>query len=357
MKIRELMGILDDIAPFKDSEEWDNTGLLVGDLDDEAIGILTTLDCAHGTVEEAVEKGANVIIAHHPLIFPKVSSITESGVGSIVRKLIRNDINLIAMHTNLDHQPHGVSHMIAEVLGYDQTEILIKHEYFYKKLRINIPKEDVGKLKQDLSAAGVGNQGDYSECFFEYPVKGQFRPNDEADPHIGTQGELEHVDEYIVEAIFEAAHEQQVIDALIEAHPYEEPAYDVLTLKKPSDKGLGVKFDYDDTLEALVDLIREKTGHDIVNVVNANTGRMKKVGIIGGSGMSYINEAFSQGVDVLVTGDVKYHEAYDAKLAGRNIIDVGHYMEVFMAEGLKRLVENRVELPVHATSFTTNPFE
>lgn len=84
---------------------------------------------------------------------------------------------------------------------------------------------------------------------------------------------------------------------------------------------------------------------------------MNKVGIIGGSGMSYINEAFSQGVDVLVTGDVKYHEAYDAKLAGRNIIDVGHYMEVFMAGGLKLLVEDRIELPVHATSFTTNPFE
>ena len=159
-------------------------------------------------------------------------------------------------------------------------------------------------MKQDLSAAGVGNQGDYSECFFEYPVKGQFRPNDEANPHIGTQGELEHVDEYIVEAIFEAAHEQQVINALIEAHPYEEPAYDVLTLKKPSDKGLGVKFDYEGPLESLVDLIGEKTGHDIVNVVNANTGPMKKVGIIGGSGMSYINEAFSQGIDVLITGDV-----------------------------------------------------
>ncbi|WP_031545061.1 Nif3-like dinuclear metal center hexameric protein [Salinicoccus luteus] len=356
MKIKELMRILDGIAPFKDSEEWDNTGLLVGDMEDDAKGILTTLDCSHGTVEEAVEKGVNVIIAHHPLIFPKVSNVTETGVGSIVRKLIKNDINLIAMHTNLDHQPHGVSHMIAEVLGYEQTEILIKHEYFYKKLRINVPKEDVEQLKQDLSAAGVGNQGDYSECFFEYPVKGQFRPNDEANPHIGTQGELEHVDEYIVEAIFEAAHEQQVINALIEAHPYEEPAYDVLTLKKPSDKGLGVKFDYEGPLESLVDLIGERTGHDIVNVVNAQTGPMKKVGIIGGSGMSYINEAFSQGIDVLITGDVKYHEAYDAKLAGRNIIDVGHYMEVFMAEGLKHLVEAHVEVDVHATEVSTNPF-
>lgn len=357
MKVKELMTILDEIAPFKDSEEWDNTGLLVGDEEDQVSGILTTLDCAHETVDEAIEAGANVIIAHHPLIFPDISRVVEAGVGSVIRSLIRNDITLIAMHTNLDHQPNGVSNMIAEALGYGETEILIKHEYFYKKLRVNITKEDVGQLKKDLSAAGVGQQGDYSECFFEYPVKGQFRPGDDADPYIGTQGALEHVDEYIVEAIFEAAHEKQVIEALVASHPYEEPVYDVLTLKKPSDKGLGVKFGYDGTLTDLVSLIENKTGHRVVNVVDGGSGSIEKVGVIGGSGMGYIDAAFSQGIDVLVTGDVKYHEAYDAKLAGRSIIDAGHYLEMIMAEGLKRLIEARTDTSVRATAVSTNPFK
>lgn len=356
MDIKELIGILDRIAPFKDSEEWDNTGLLVGDSDHEVTGILTTLDCGLETVDEALENDINVIIAHHPIIFPTVSKVTENGVGSIIRKLIKYDINLIVMHTNLDHQPKGVSHMIAEQFGFEDTEILIKHQTSYKKLRINIPAENREQLKHDLSKAGVGEQGDYSECFFEYPVQGQFRPGDESDPHIGSRGALEHVDEYIVEAIFEAAHEQKTVDALIASHPYEEPAYDILSINKPSDKGLGVLFEYDGTLDTLVSLIEEKSGLSVVNVVKGADKEINKVAVIGGSGMSYINRAFVAGADVLLTGDVKYHEAYDAKLAGRNIIDTGHYMEIVMAEGLKKLVESEIDVKIQATKISTNPF-
>ncbi|WP_411844297.1 Nif3-like dinuclear metal center hexameric protein [Salinicoccus sp. HZC-1] len=356
MDVKELIGILDRIAPFKDSEDWDNTGLLVGDLNHEVTGVLTTLDCGLETVDEALDNDINVIVAHHPIIFPNVSKVTESGVGSIIRKLIKYDINLIAMHTNLDHQPKGVSHMIAEQLGFKDTEILIKHQTFYKKLRINIPAEDREQLKQDLSKAGVGEQGDYSECFFEYPVKGQFRPGDESDPHIGSRGALEHVDEYIVEAIFEAAHEQETVDALIASHPYEEPAYDILSINKPSDKGLGVLFEYDGSLDTLVSLIEEKSGLPVVNVVKGSDKGINKVAVIGGSGMGHINQAFAAGADVLLTGDVKYHEAYDAKLAGRNIIDTGHYMEIVMAEGLKNLIENEIDVKIRATKISTNPF-
>lgn len=356
MDVKALFGILDKIAPFDDSESWDNTGLLVGDLNAEVTGVLTTLDCRPETVDEAVENDINVIISHHPLIFPEISKVTEDGVGSIIRKLIKNDVNLIAMHTNLDHQPKGVSHMIAQQLGFEDTEILIRHQEFYRKLRINIPAEDRGELKQKLSNAGVGEQGDYTECFFEYPVKGQFRPGNEANPHIGSQGELEHVDEYIVEAIYEAAHEQKIVDALIAAHPYEEPAYDILSINKPGDKGLGVVFSYQGTIDDLVSLIEEKSGLTAVNTVRGSDKKINKVAVIGGSGMSYINEAYAAGADILLTGDVKYHEAYDAKLAGRNVIDTGHYMEIAMTEGLKKLIEDEISIKVLSTRITTNPF-
>lgn len=357
MKINELMKQLDEIAPFKDSEEWDNTGLLVGDNEAEVTGILTALDCSLATVEEAIDKGLNTIVSHHPLIFPKVNSITDHFYGRIIRKLIRNDINLITMHTNLDHQPNGVSHMIAEALGFSDTEILIPKKYELKKLRVNIPKEDKEKLKKGLSEGGVGNQGDYSECFFEYPITGQFRPNENANPHIGTNNELEIVDEYIVEAVFDSDQQDDVIDALLKVHPYEEPAFDIFTINNVPNKGLGVKFSYEGTLDDLTKLLEDKMDYPVVNVVKGNDEKISTVGIIGGSGMSYSNEAFKAGVDVLITGDVKYHEAYDAKLLGRNVIDAGHYLEMFMKEGLETLIRKKIDLNVVSSKVNTNPFQ
>lgn len=357
MKINELMKQLDEIAPFKDSEEWDNTGLLVGDNEAEVTGILTALDCSLATVEEAVDKGLNTIVSHHPLIFPKATSITDQFYGKIIRKLIKNDINLITMHTNLDHQPNGVSHMIAEAMGFTDTEILIPKNYELKKLRVNIPKEDKEELKRGLSEGGVGNQGDYSECFFEYPVTGQFRPNEDANPHIGTNNELEIVDEFIVEAVFDAGQQDKVIDALLEVHPYEEPAFDIFTINNVPNKGLGIKFDYNDTLESLIKLLEDRMDYPVVNVVKGNDDNISTVGIIGGSGMSYADAAFNQGVDVLITGDVKYHEAYDAKLLNRNIIDAGHYLEIFMTEGLETLIREKIDLNVFSSKVNTNPFQ
>lgn len=357
MKVNELLSICDTIAPFSSSESWDNTGLIVGDKSDEVRGILTALDCSLKTIDEAVERDANVIISHHPVIFPSVNNVTENFIGQVIRKLIKNDINLIVMHTNLDHQPEGVSHMIAQKLGFTHTEILIPKAGEYKKLRVNIPGEDKDTLKVHLAKNGVGQLGEYSDCFFEYPVKGQFKPSDNADPHIGFKGTLEYVDEYIVEGIFEGKDEDNVTRALIEAHPYEEPAYDILTLNNVSKMGLGVTFNYEGTLESLVDLIKSKTGLPIVNVVKGNELPIKNAAIIGGSGMSYADAAFNSGADVLITGDVKYHEAYDAKILERNVIDAGHYLESLMIEGLCDLLKERVDINIYKSEVNTNPFE
>lgn len=159
-----------------------------------------------------------------------------------------------------------------------------------------------------------------------------------------------------MEAIYDPAIENHVVEALVESHPYEEPAFDILSIHKPGEKGLGVLFDYEGTMDDLVSLIEEKTGLSVVNTVRGSDKPIRRVAVIGGSGMSYINGAFARGADVLLTGDVKYHEAYDAKLAGRNIIDTGHYMEHVMAEGLKILIEEQLDIRVKATQSSTNPF-
>ena len=151
--------------------------------------------------------------------------------------------------------------------------------------------------------------------------------------------------------------QESVIDAVMQYHPYEVPAYDILSLDKASETGLGVKFNYGDTLESLTELIRVKTGINIVNTVKGNDDIIQTAAVIGGSGMSYADDVFNSGADVLITGDVKYHEAYDAKAAGFNIIDAGHYLEVIMRQGLAELLAQKIDVPVEASTISTNPFE
>lgn len=358
IRVSDLLNQLNVIAPFSDSEDWDNTGLLVGDASDAVEGVLTALDCSLNTVDEAIMQGANVIVSHHPLIFPEISNVVNDGPGKVIRKLIKNDINLIAMHTNLDHQPDGVSHMIAAKLGFDQTEILFPHEGSFKKLRVNINAEDKESFKQNLlKNAPVGNVGDYTEVSYEYTVHGQFKPEGEANPTIGEVGKLEHVEEYVVECIFEGKHKDDVVAALKQYHPYEEPVYDIFSIDKAANTGLGVKFSFGDTLDSLIDLLENRAEIKVVNVVKGNDKIVGNVGIIGGSGMSYADAAFSKGIDVLVTGDVKYHEAYDAKAAGQNIIDAGHYLEAVMVSGLAELLAEKIDVKVIASNVSTNPFE
>ena len=358
MKVSELYAQLDKIAPFSDSEAWDNTGLLVGDMNAQVSGVLTALDCNKETVDEAIDKDLNVIVSHHPLIFSKMASVNEDSIGQIVRKLIKHDINLIAMHTNLDHQADGVSHMIAKRLGYEKTEILLQHQGNFKKLRVNITVDDKEDFKENmLNTASLGRMGDYSDVSFEYPVKGQFKPNDQANPTLGQSGELEFVDEYVLEFIFDGRDIKDVVSNIYKYHPFEEPAFDIISIDRKRDSGLGVSFECQTTLEDLKEKIEEIIKRPIVNLVKANDKAINKVGIIGGSGMSYAVEAFKEGIDVLITGDVKYHEAYDAKFNGQNIIDAGHYLEFLMKDGLKELIEKNIEVEVFASEISTNPFE
>lgn len=356
--VKELFKVLDTIAPFSDSESWDNTGLLVGDMSNEVTGVLTALDCHSTTVDEAIELGANVIVSHHPLIFSKLSTVTETGIGQIIRKLIKHDINLIAMHTNLDHQTNGVSHMIASRLGFEDTEVLLPLAGNYKKLRVNITREEKDQFKDNmLKYAPVGQMGEYSEVSFEYEVKGQFKPSENANPTLGKSGQLEHVAEYVVECIFDAKYTEDVVAAIYKYHPFETPAFDIISIDMNKNEGLGVSFQYGKSLDDLVERLESAMNRKIVNLVRANDKIINKVAIIGGSGMSYVSDVFKKDVDVLITGDVKYHEAYDAKSAGWNIIDAGHYLEVFMIDGLKTLLEKDSDVIVHASKVNTNPFE
>lgn len=354
MKIKELLNILNEIAPFKDSESWDNVGLLIGDKSDNVSGIMTTLDVTREVLEEAIENDINTIVAHHPLIFSKIKSITDDVESKLLKDIIKQDINIIALHTNLDVQSNGVSAMIAEALGLMNHKVLIREIDTTTKLRVNIPENDLETFKDALVEIGFGNQGEYDACFYQYKVKGQFKPNDSADPYIGESGILEYVDEYVIETVFDG--DMNKVKQMVDAHPYEEVVYDLYEIKKPSEKGLGVYANFNGSLDDLVYHIETVMNRSVQSVVRGNNAVIKNVSIIGGSGASFIKDAMRKS-DCLITGDIKYHEALDAKRDGFNIIDAGHYLEFIMIQGLKNLLKDKVDVKVVGTSVVTDPFE
>lgn len=174
MKLSKLMSILDYHVPFSTAESWDNVGLLIGDENQQVNGILTALDCTEEVVDQAIDKNINIIIAHHPLIFKGIKNIVQTGYGKIIRKLIQNDINLIAMHTNLDVNPSGVNKMLADTLDLNNVNQINQRYTTYYKVQTFIPKENVENFKDQLNQLGLAKEENYEYCFFESAGKGQF---------------------------------------------------------------------------------------------------------------------------------------------------------------------------------------
>lgn len=361
MKTSELLNIINQHVPFSSAENWDNVGLLIGDEDQEITGILTALDCTAEIVDEAIEKNINTIIAHHPLIFKGVTNINEGGYGTIIRRLISHNIQLIALHTNLDVYKKGVNAMLAQSLDVIDTEILEPQSENYFKVQVFIPEENASEFKQKMSEAGFASEGNYKYCFFSSKGNGQFKPTEQANPYIGKRNEIETVTEVKIEFMIKS-HQREKAEKYIQSlHPYETPVYDFLPLTKRLDRGLGIigKLSQQMTLKEFA--LKAKKNLNIPSVRftgNPNT-LVKNVAIIGGSGIGYEEYAKSKGADVFVTGDIKHHDALDAEIENINLLDINHYSEYVMKKGLKHLLEEWLEQPsfkINASKINTDPF-
>lgn len=359
MQIRELLGKIDAEIPFSKAESWDNVGLLIGDMSSEVTGIPTTLDCTLEVVQEAVAKHCNTIIAHHPLIFSGIKRIENKGYGAVIHALIKNDIQLIAMHTNLDAYNRGVSAMIADKIGLTKQQILLPAEREMAKLQIFVPHEHAEPLKRALAEAGVGRIGDYSDCFFQLEGQGQFRPNESASPYIGTSNQLEVVDEIKLECVFEPHLQQQVEATIHTAHPYEEPAYDIYRFKVTDQFGTGIRGELERGMKAEEWLlhVKEQLGIQTLRIIGDSSKMISTVGIISGAGVSYMKEVAATGVDLFLTGDIKYHEAHDLLMTGLLTADIEHYSEQVMIAGLRDLLQSFGCTQVEASEHATNPFK
>ncbi|EKU49899.1 Nif3-like dinuclear metal center hexameric protein [Staphylococcus massiliensis] len=363
MIVKELLSKIETHVPFYTAKSWDNVGLLIGDASQEVNRIMTCLDCTLEVVDEAIEAKVDTIVAHHPLIFKGVKSITEDGYGTIIRKLIKHDINLIALHTNLDVYEKGVNHMLASKLGLSDVKILNPQYEDYYKVQVFIPKENADDFKEALSKEGIAKDGDYEYCFFQVEGNGQFRPVEGADPYLGEIGKIENVNELRMEFMIQE-HERMKTEQLIyKHHPYETPVFDFIRLDKEMTRGLGVIGELQEAkaVPGFVQDVKSQLDMPSVRFIGDKRASIKKVAIIGGSGIGFEYKAKALGADIFITGDIKHHEALDAKINGMNLLDINHYSEYVMKDGLKALLEDWLgkesSVSIVASTLNTDPYD
>jgi len=360
VRVRDLVSAIHTLAPFSLQESYDNSGLLAGDPNDAVSGVLVSLDMTEAVVHEAMEKGCNVVVAHHPVIFRPLKSLTgRNHIERTVMLAIRNRISLVAVHTNLDNVAAGVNAIIAGKLGLTGTRILSPSKGNLLKLVTFVPEGKEGDVLDALHHAGAGAVGNYSHCSFRSPGTGSFRPGEAATPSIGTHGQQEELAEIKLEVILPAHAEHQVLAALKKAHPYEEVAYFMTPLTNQNQNtGAGMIGNLPKPINEIefLKLLKINFLTQCIRYTSPPGKEIRTVAVCGGSGSFLLNAAMDAGADAFVTADFKYHEFFDAD--GRIMIaDIGHYeSEQFTGELLVGFLSGK--FTTFATIFcetVTNP--
>lgn len=343
MKVKDILTTLEAWAPPSYQESYDNSGLLIGDASAAFAKALITLDVTEAVLDEAIEKGCNLIIAHHPLIFGGIKRITgKHWVERCIIKAIKNDLIIYAIHTNLDNVHDGVNAMIARKIGLQNVSILKPKSSTLTKLVTFVPIEQTQRVLDALYQAGMGEIGHYDHCSFRMVGTGTFRPDALANPAIGTNGKDEEVEEHRIEGIFPNHIQGKIIAALKQSHPYEEVAYYLQALQNSNqDIGSGAigKLDSPMSSEAFIAALKSRMELNTVKCTAFVKKKISKVAVCGGAGGFLLRDAKRQQADIFITSDYKYHEFFEAD---QQIIiaDIGHYeSEVFtkdlIAEKLK----------------------
>lgn len=328
MIIKEVTALLEELAPLAYAEDFDNVGLLVGDLHMEVTGILVTLDTLEHIVDEAIEKNCNLIVSFHPIIFKGLKKLTGANyVERVVIKAITHHIAIYSMHTALDNSLLGVNAKICEVLGITNPKILIPQHGTLKKLTTYVPKEDAEQLKLALFRAGGGHIGNYSNCSFTLEGIGSFKPESQANPTKGQIGEVQQEQETQIHILFPKDKETKILSALFNHHPYEEVAYELHTLENVNHNiGMGMIGELKHPMEerAFLDHLKNKMAVSCIRHSAFLGKKITQVAVLGGSGAFAIAAAQAKGADVLITSDIKYHQFYETE--GKLLLaDIGHY--------------------------------
>lgn len=367
VKCQVVMDIMERIAPRCLAESWDNVGLLVGSPAQTINNIMVCLDINEALIDRAVEQNIDMIISHHPVIFQPVKNLrTDLPHGKLLAKLLQNDISVFAAHTNLDSAAGGVNDVLATKLGIKNLRPLSEsYREALVKLVVFVPEEHAETLQAAIGDAGAGYIGGYSHCSFSLAGQGRFKPLAGAKPFVGKINELAKVNEVRIETIVPEKLVRKVVKAMLAAHPYEEVAYDLYPLKNNGQTfGLGRigTIEAAMSIENFVKQVQYSLPSQHIRFVKSSDRQVKKVAVCSGSGADFIVKASYSGADVLVTGDLKYHEAQKAQEYGIHVVDAGHFgTEVIIVDTLMKKIENiakekRVKVNIIADKVTQDPF-
>ena len=360
MKLIDITSYLEQIAPLSYQEDYDNAGLIVGNLNQDITKALVSLDCTEAVVDEAINSGANLIISHHPIVFKGMKRFNGSNyVERVVMKAIKNDIALYAIHTNLDSVLDGVNARICEKLGLLNKSILSPKSGKLKKLVTFCPTLHADEVRKALFSAGAGYIGNYSECSFNASGTGTFKGSEDTNPFAGEPGKLQFEQEVKIETIYPIHLEKKIIAALLSSHPYEEVAYDLYPITNTLPQvGSGMLAELDEEMDILEFLqhLKQSMRAGVVKYTDPIEQKVKKIAVCGGAGGFLLKDAIRAGADVFITADYKYHEFFDAD--GQIVIaDIGHFeSEQFTSELLlEKLSEKFPTFAVLLSRVKTNP--
>jgi len=360
--VNDVVKLLEDLAPPALQESYDNSGLITGDANQRVTGIIITLDCIESVVEEAVKLGANLIVAHHPIVFSGLKKLTGADyVQRTLIKAIKHDIAIYAIHTNLDHVMQGVNKRICDKIGLEQVQILKPRSGDLLKLSVFVPEKDAEKVKDAMFNSGAGHIGNYAECSFSTAGIGTLRGGEGAKPAVGRVGMRNQEREQRVEVVLPVWKKSKVISAMQSVHPYEEVAFDLFRLENSWNQvGAGMVGNLPAPEEPMSFLKRIKKvfGSVSLRYTSIHVDAVKRVAVCGGSGSFLLPDARRQAADVFITADFKYHQFFDAE--GRIIIaDIGHYeSERFTVDLLHDYLSEKIStFAVRKSKLNTNPIK
>ena len=326
--VSEIVGKVNKLAPSFLAEDWDNIGIQVGNPDWPVDKIGVALDASEEIVDEAIETGCQLLIVHHPLIFKGIKNVhTGNTTGKIITKAIQSQLSIIAAHTNIDHAENGLNDYLSNLLELVNVENLSNNLPF-KKFVGYIPESDFEKVRTALFDAGAGKFGNYDQVSFSFKGNGSFRPLKGSNPAEGVHGERSEVKEYRLEIVVDEKDLDNLISTYFEMHPYEEPVFDLFQPEQLQGEYFPARIGFLNNVMSLSEFARfanNKLNLDYSQVAGNKDKEIEKVAIACGSGADFIKAASRQGADVLITGDIKYHEAQSALESGVALINAGHY--------------------------------
>ena len=360
MTIRNVCETIEAFAPLSLCESYDNVGLLVGDAQAKVLGVLITLDVTESVLDEAIQKKCNMIVSHHPLIFSELKRLTNANeVQRCVTKAIKNDIAVYAAHTNIDSVLQGVSGRMAEKIGLTNIRILQAKRDGLLKLITFVPHEQANQVREAIFAAGAGQIGNYDACSYNTEGVGTFRADEQCNPFVGKVNELHFEPETRIEVILPAYLKRKVVEALVQSHPYEEPAYDIYALQNDwAQAGLGIVGDLPEAADEKTFLLRLKDifKAGFIRHTELLGKPIKRVGLCGGAGSAFLSDATAAKADIYISSDFKYHDFFNAEKKIL-IADIGHFeSEQYTKEIFYEIITKKIPtFAVRISEINTNP--